>query len=99
MYKYMSSMSGDYISINSDSVEWSDSTGKQAITKAECKKNMDMVERAAVEASDELGNYILKAVTEDLSFTTLKTKYNIPCGKDMYFDRYRRFFYLLSLKK
>lgn len=26
----------------------------------------------------------------------LKTKLGIPCGKDMYYDRYRKFFWLLN---
>ena len=40
--------------------------------------------------------YILKAVTEELSYTYLKSKLKIPCGRDMYYDRYRRFFWILS---
>lgn len=49
-----------------------------------------------MEADQVLYNYILKAVTEELSYTYLKSKLKIPCGKDMYYDRYRRFFWLLS---
>lgn len=45
---------------------------------------------------DTLYDYILKAVTEELSYTYLRTKLDIPCGRDMYYDRYRRFFWLLS---
>jgi len=43
-----------------------------------------------------LADYILKAVTEGRSYTYLKTVMNIPCGRSMYFDRYRKFFWLLS---
>lgn len=57
---------------------------------------MDLVRRIAFEADPELASYIFKAVTEGLSYTYLKTKLNIPCGRDMYYDRYRRFFWLLS---
>lgn len=55
-----------------------------------------MVKQAAIDADPDLYPYILKAVTEELSFTYLKTKPNIPCGKDMYYDRFRRFFWLLD---
>ena len=55
-----------------------------------------MVERAAIDADKILASYILRAVTEDLSYTYLKSRLEIPCGKDMYYDRYRRFFWLLS---
>jgi hypothetical protein len=55
-----------------------------------------MIEKAAAEADNALCDYILKAVTEELSYTYLKSKLKIPCGKDMYYDRYRRFFWLLN---
>lgn len=80
--------------ISSNSI--SDLTSKCAIAKAEYSKKIDMIENAAKEADPYLWNYILKAVTEDLSFTYLKSRLEIPCGRDMYYDRYRRFFWLLS---
>lgn len=73
-----------------------DPTAKRAITKARLIERIDMIERAAKEADRQLHDYILKAVTENLSYTYLKTKLDIPCGKDMYYDRYRRFFWLLN---
>lgn len=73
-----------------------DPTAKRAISKARLIERIDMIEKAAREADQQLHNYILKAVTENLSYTYLKTKLDIPCGKDMYYDRYRRFFWLLN---
>lgn len=55
-----------------------------------------MIEKAALEADDKLYSYILKAVTENLSYAYLKTRLDIPCSKDTYYDRYRRFFWLLN---
>lgn len=57
---------------------------------------MKMVESAAKETDEYFGSYILRAVTEGLSFDCLHTKYGIPCCKDTYYNLYRRFFYLLS---
>lgn len=57
---------------------------------------MEMVEQSAIDADPDLANYILKGVTEGLSFTYLKSKLDIPCSKDTYYDRYRRFFWLLD---
>lgn len=57
---------------------------------------IQLLERVAKDADNYLWRYILKAVTEGLSYTYLRTKLDIPCGKDMYYDRYRRFFWLLS---
>lgn len=73
-----------------------DITAKCAIAKTFYSEKINMVEKAAKEADSDLYDYILKAVTEELSFTYLKTKLDIPCGKDMYYDRYRKFFWILS---
>ena len=73
-----------------------DKTGNTAIERAEYFKKMNMIEKAAMEADEDLYIYILKAVTEGLSYTYLKAKLEIPCGKDLYYDRYRRFFWLLN---
>ena len=73
-----------------------DPTGKRAVVKAQLTERIEMIEHVAKEADDYLWHYILKAVTENLSYTYLKTKMNIPCGKDMYSDRYRKFFWLLN---
>lgn len=68
----------------------------RATTRAHYSKRMQLLEQVAKDADKYLWQYILKAVTEGLSYTYLKTKMGIPCGKDMYYDRYRRFFWLLS---
>lgn len=73
-----------------------DPTAKQAIRKAYYSERIKMVERIAMEADQALCDYILKAVTEELSYTYLKSRLKIPCGRDMYYDRYRRFFWLLN---
>lgn len=74
----------------------SDPTAKQAIKKNNYSEKIKMIERAARDADDELYMYILKGVTEELSYTYLKSKLKIPCSRDTYYDRYRRFFWILS---
>lgn len=73
-----------------------DPTARRAVAKAQLIEYIEMVEKVAREADDHLWQYILKAVTENLSYTYLKNKMGIPCGKDMYYDRYRKFFWLLN---
>ena len=73
-----------------------DLTAKYAIKKAYYGERIKLIEKAARDADDFLYPYILKAVTEGLSYTYLKSGMNIPCGRDMYYDRYRKFFWLLS---
>lgn len=76
-----------------------DPTAKRAVMKAHYSERINLIERIAMEADRYLYEYILKAVTENLSYTYLKSRLNIPCGKDMYYDRYRKFFWLLSASR
>ena len=73
-----------------------DPTAKRALMKAKYSERIRLIEKTAMETDQYLCDYILKAVTENLSYTYLKSKLEIPCGRDMYYDRYRRFFWLLS---
>lgn len=84
---------GDGVRTNN---EPGDPTAKYAMRKTYYLERIKLIERIAMEADQFLYDYILKAVTEELSYTYLKSKLKIPCGKDMYYDRYRRFFWLLS---
>ena len=74
----------------------SDLTARYAIRRVYYAERIDLIEKIAKEADKYLYEYILRAVTEGLSYTYLKSKLKIPCGKDMYYDRYRKFFWLLS---
>ena len=76
--------------------QWSDRVFGTVNRRENCSRYISMVEKAAQDASDEIGEYILKAVTEDLSYVNLRMIHEIPCGKDMYYDRYRKFFWLLA---
>jgi len=73
-----------------------DPTARQAMRKTYYMERIKLIERVAGEADEQLHDYILKAVTEGLSYTYLRTKMNIPCSRDMYYDRYRKFFWLLD---
>ena len=59
-------------------------------------ERMELIEKLCNEASIEFGNYLFKAVTEGYSYNYLKTTLGIPCCKEIYYDCYRRFFWLLS---
>lgn len=74
----------------------SDPTGNLVTKRAYYKDRIDLIEKAAAETDAVLGAYILKAVTEGLSYSALKSRFKIPCGRDTYYACYRRFFWLLS---
>ena len=73
-----------------------DPTEKRALMRVYYAERMEMIERAAKDADLYLYEFLLKAVTEGLSYTYLKARLNIPCSRDTYYDRYRRFFWLLD---
>lgn len=60
---------------------------------------IDMIEKIAKETDDSLCDYILRAVTEGISYDFLRARFDIPCCKDAYYNLYRRFFWLLSMER
>jgi len=81
-----------------DSIEWVDSTAKTVVKRDYYLTRMKAVEETAKMADESLWEYIFKGVTEGVGYTYLKSVMDIPCGKDMYYDRYRKFFWLLDSK-
>lgn len=76
-----------------------DPTSKCALMKTYYLERIKLIEKIARETDQYLYKYILKAVTENLSYIQLKSRLDIPCSRDMYYDRYRRFFWLLSKER
>lgn len=74
----------------------SDSTSMYAMNRIYYLERIKMVDKAAQDSDPLLYNFILKGVTEGLSYTYLKTVLDIPCSRDVYYDRYRKFFYILN---
>jgi hypothetical protein len=74
----------------------SDPTGNLAVKRSYYKERIDLIERIAMETDEGLWVYILRGVTEGLSYNHLKSRLKIPCGRDVYYACYRRFFWLLS---
>ena len=91
----LSGRSSDIIEI-SRRTDISDPTAKVAEAKAFYKERLEMVERCAEEADPVIGPHILVGVTEGLSYEKLNARHTIPCGKDMYYELYRKFFWLLN---
>lgn len=60
------------------------------------RERMEMVEKAAKEAADDLYLLLLRAVTEGISYDHLNAQERIPCCKDVWYMMYRRFFWLLD---
>lgn len=74
----------------------SDPTSKYVDLRGLYSERINLIDHIAYATDPDIAEYILKGVTEGLSYTKLKSQYDIPCGRDMYYDRYRRFFWLLN---
>ena len=72
-----------------------DPTAKIALRATYFMSRIKMVEDAAVLADEGIANYILKAATTGASYQNLLAN-GIPCSKDYFYDRYRKFYYILS---
>ena len=59
-------------------------------------KKIDMVDACIWRTDPEIANWLHMGVTGGISYTTLSIKYDLPCSKDMYYDRFRKFFWLLD---
>ena len=77
----------------------SDPTARCAVARAYYSERMEMVRKVAEQTDPVIGDYILKAVTEGWSYDILKARLEIPCCKDIYYDLYRRFFWLLNKER
>lgn len=70
-----------------------------ALRRAQLEEKCKILEQTAIETDETLYQYIIKAVTnEGVSYNYLKMVMNIPCCKNVWYDRRRKFYYLLSQK-
>ncbi len=73
-----------------------DWVSEAAVKMAELKRKMELVEQTCIETDSDLYSYILQGVTKGYGYTYLQTVLGIPCTKDAYYDKYHKFFYILS---
>lgn len=87
----------DNVSVMSSSLNTP--TEDEAMRKLYYKERMELLEQTAKETDEVLAPYILLGVTEGISYDVIKVRLGIPCGKDIYYTLYRRFFWLLDKKR
>lgn len=75
----------------------SDATGKMALRRLKLSEQCELLEKTAKEAAPDIWEYILKgATTEGITYIQLKQRFDIPCGKNYYYERRRKFYWLLA---
>lgn len=90
------------ISYDQDRVQSSgdyDPTETTGIRMAELSRNIGLIEDTVREAGAEIYKWMLLGVTDEgATYNYLRMSKGIPCGKNMYFEKRRKFYYLLSKK-
>lgn len=77
----------------------SDPVGKAVELRVKYNKNIAICNEAITKVYPEnhiIGNYILLAIIGDKSYDKMRAKYDIPFGKDVWYDLYHKFFWLLD---
>jgi hypothetical protein len=70
-----------------------------AIKRMELEEKCKRIEQTAIEADTVIYPWILEGVTTDYAtYRYLRDSKKIPCGKKMYYERRRKFYYLMSKK-
>lgn len=75
---------------------YSNPTERAMMARKYYRDKIKMVEKAAQLVDPVLGYYILKAVTEGRSYESMKARHNVPCGRDLFYENYRKFFWILN---
>lgn len=83
----------------SNNNQYGNPTANLALNRIYYSKNIELIEETAKETDKFLAEYILKAVTEGYSYTYLKCRLGMPYSRDLYYEKYRRFFWLLSQER
>lgn len=74
-------------------------TEQLAIRRSELRKKCELIEQTAMEADPEIYQYILEGVTADYaSYNYLSCVMKIPCSRNTYYERRKKFYWLLSKK-
>lgn len=96
-YKYDTSKAMSVSGMPISNFNGSNSTEDAAVKCAELSHKINTVEAAARLADPDLYKYILKAVTsEGINYNYLKTVMDIPCSKNTFYDRRRKFYWILA---
>ena len=73
-------------------------TASAAEKAAQVSQDCEMIEQAAIEADSGIYQWILKGVTEGVTYPQLRAR-GLPCSHPYFEKRRKKFFYLLAVKK
>lgn len=77
----------------------SDPTSKAAEAREYYSNRIKLITDVANETDKTLGIYILRAIIDGKSYEEMNAYSRIPCCRDVYYELYRRFFYILDIER
>jgi hypothetical protein len=86
------------IQIEPNNGSYSNKTYSTVAKREAYLKKIDLIKRVATEVDGYLSKYLIKGITENLSYDILKVRFDIPCSRGVYYKKYRQFFALLDLE-
>lgn len=78
---------------------FSDPTEEIVLKRMKYQSLIDLIEQTAYDSEPSIAKWIVKGVTESYTYEYLRYKLDLPAGREMYYDRYRRFFWLLDQRR
>lgn len=74
-----------------------DYTGKTVEYRDKYQRKIDMIQQAAKLADDEILDILIEGVTQGRSYNVLEARHGgLPFSSKYYYERYRKFFYILD---
>ena len=61
--------------------------------------NMKLCRDIVNKTDNVIGRYVFYGILNESSYDEINATFSIPCGKDMYYELYHKFFYLLDQVK
>lgn len=71
-------------------------TEEKAMKLARLNSNMKLIEQLTLAVDPSIAWFLFKGVTEHITYSTLSTLFEMPAGRDYYYNCYRHFFWLLD---
>lgn len=77
-----------------------DPTGDLGTRRADLQRKCELIEQTCIEVDAPLYQWLIRAVTEEYAYYNyLRTRLNMPCSRDCFYDIKRKFYYLLDKNK
>lgn len=74
----------------------SDSTATISLRRLRLHDNILFVKQAAEHTDGNMAPFLIEAVTNGYSYETMLARRNVPCCREVWYEMYRKFFYILD---